>query len=173
MDQRPTDTAREAPMQSQDILQMVSAAAVALAGFSGVVAVLGRRVSGDWTSQELLQLRTLVEPSLIALFGSFIPGILQLVSPSESLTWRLSNGVLGLLGVAGVAAFISRSLSTSTTIGQRVLLTAAVTSVGAQLLAAAGVLTQYELIFVLGLVLALVVAAHNFLLLLFSMGRAS
>ena len=173
MDRRPTDTAREAQMQSQDILQMVSAAAVALAGFSGVVAVLGRRVSGDWTSQELLQLRTLVEPSLIALFGSFIPGIVQLVSSSESLTWRLSNGVLGLLGVAGVAAFISRSLSTRTTIGQRVLLTAAVTSVGAQLLAAAGVLTQYELIFVVGLVLALVVAAHNFLLLLFSMGRTS
>jgi hypothetical protein len=173
MDRRSTDTAREAQMQSQDILQMVSGAAVALAGFSGVVAVLGRRVSGDWTSQELLQLRTLVEPSLIALFGSFIPGIVQLVSPSESLTWRLSNGVLGLLGVAGVAAFISRSLSTRTTIGQRVLLTAAVTSVGAQLLAAAGVLTQYELIFVFGLVLALVVAAHNFLLLLFSTGRAS
>ena len=37
--------------------------------------------------------------------------------------------------------------------------------------AAAGVLTQYELIFVIGLVLALVVAAHNFLLLLFSTGR--
>jgi hypothetical protein len=173
MDRRPPDTAREAQMQSQEILQMVSGAAVALAGFSGVVAVLGRRGRGEWSSQELLQLRTLVEPSLIALFGSFIPGTLQLIFPSESLTWRLSNGVLGLLGVAGVSAFVSRSLSTSTTTGQRVLLTVAVASVGAQLLAAAGVLTQYELIFVLGLIVALVVAAHNFLLLLFSMGHAS
>ena len=173
MDRRPPDTELEAQMQSQEILQMVSGAAVALAGFSGVVAVLGRRGRGEWSSQELLQLRTLVEPSLIALFGSFIPGTLQLVSPLESVTWRLSNGALGLLGLAGLVAFISRSRSTSTTTGQRALLTVAVTTVGAHLLAAAGVLKQYELIFVLGLVVALVVAAHNFLLLLFSMGHTS
>lgn len=151
MDRRPPDTELEAQMQSQEILQMVSGAAVALAGFSGVVAVLGRRGRGEWSSQELL----------------------QLVSPLASLTWRLSNGALGLLGLAGLVAFISRSRSTSTTTGQRALLTVAVTTVGAHLLAAAGVLTQYELIFVLGLVVALVVAAHNFLLLLFSMGHTS
>ena len=42
-----------------------------------------------------------------------------------------------------------------------------------QTIAAGGVLTQTELIFVLGLILALVVAAYNFLLLLFSFGRAA
>jgi hypothetical protein len=40
------------------------------------------------------------------------------------------------------------------------------------MLAAAGVLVQYELVFALGLMLALVVAAYN-LLLLFSGGRAA
>ena len=159
-------------MQSQQILQSISEIAVALAGFSGVVAALGRRSHGDWSPAELLQLRTLVEPSLIALFGSFLPGIIQLASQSEILTWRLSNGALGLLGLSGVAAFIVRSRTASTTPGQRVLVVLALPAIGALLLAAGGVLTQYELIFVLGLVLALVVAAYNFLLLLFIFGRA-
>ena len=160
-------------MQSHEILQTISEVAVALAGFSGVVAVLGRRGRGDWSSAELLQLRTLVEPSLVALFGSFFPGTFRLASQSEVLVWRLSNGALALLGLAAVAAFIARSRFAGTTAGQRILLVFCVLAIGAQFLAACGVLVHYELIFVLSLILALVVAAYNFLLLLFSMGRAA
>jgi uncharacterized membrane protein len=160
-------------MQSQEILQTISAVAVALAGFSGVVVVLGHRSRGNWSSTELLQLRTLVEPSLVALFGSFLPGTIRLASQSEVLIWRCSNGALGVLGLAAVAAFIARVRFARPTVGQRVLLVLATLAVGAHLLVAGGVLTQAELIFVLGLILALVVAAYNFLLLLFSFGRAA
>jgi len=160
-------------MQSQEILQTISEAAVALAGFSGVVAVLGHRGRGEWSSAEVLQLRTLVEPSLIALFGSFLPGTIGLASESEPLTWRLSNGALGLLGIVAAAAFIARSRFADTTTGQRVLLVLTVLAIAAHLLTAAGVLTQYELIFVLGLIVALAVATYNFLLLLFSTGRVT
>ena len=110
---------------------------------------------------------------MVALFGSFIPGTIGLVSQSEGLIWRLSNGVLGVLGIAAVAAFIARARFARPTAGQRVLLVLAILAVGAHLLAAGGVLTQAELTFVLGLILALVVAAYNFLLLLFSFGRAA
>lgn len=89
------------------------------------------------------------------------------------MVWRLSSATLALLGVAGVVAFVPRSRSATTITGQRVLLALAVLAVGAQMLAAAGVLVQYELVFALGLMLALVVAAYNFLLLLFSGGRAA
>ena len=144
-------------MQSHEILQTIAEVAVALTGFSGVVAVLGHRGRGTWSSSELLQLRTLVEPSLVALFGSFLPATIQLAFQSEVLVWRLSNGALGLLGLAAVAAFIARSRFASTTTGQRVLLALSVPAIGANLLAGGGVLTQYELIFVLTLILALVV----------------
>jgi hypothetical protein len=160
-------------MQSHDILQTIGEVAVALTGFSGVVAVLGHRGRGAWSSAELLQLRTLVEPSLVALFGSFLPGTIQLAFQSETLVWRLSNGALGLLGLAALAAFIARSRFANTTTGQRALLVLSVLAIGANLLAAGGVLAQYELIFVLVLLLALVVAAYNFLLLLFPTGRAA
>lgn len=108
-----------------------------------------------------------MEPGLIALFGSFIPGIIQLAVQSEALTWRLSNGALALLSLAGVVAFIVGSRLASTTTGQRVLLVLCFPAIGSQLLAVGGVLTSYDLIFVVGLVFALVVAAYNFLLLLF------
>ena len=158
-------------MQSQQILQTIGEVAVALAGFSGVVAVLGQRSRGNWSAEEILRLRTLVEPSLVALFGSLLPGTLQLAFESEPLVWRLSNAALASLGAAAGAAFIARSRSAGTTVGQRVLLVLVLLAIGAQLLAALGVLPQYELVFVIALVVALVVAAYNFLLLLFPTGR--
>lgn len=159
-------------MHSQELLSAIGAVAVALAGFSGVAVILGRRSRGGWSATERLRLRTLVEPSLVALFGSFLPGTIRLASQSDVLVWRLSNGALGLLGLAAVAAFIVRSRTATPTTGQRVLLVLAILGVGAHLLVAGGVLSPAELIFVLGLLVALVVAAYNFLLLLFNVGRA-
>jgi hypothetical protein len=113
-----------------------------------------------------------VEPSLVALFGSFLPGVLHIAFDSEPLVWRLSSAALGLMGLAAGAAFIARSRVASATVGQRIFLVVAGLGVGALLLAAGGVLGQYELIFVIGLILALGVAAHNFLLLLAITGGA-
>jgi hypothetical protein len=160
-------------MQSSELLQIIGEAAVALTGFSGVVAVLGHRGRGEWSSEELLQLRTLVEPGFVALFGSLLPGTVHLAFESEALVWRLSNAALALLSVAGVVGFLARSRSASTTTGQRVLLVMVVLAIGAQLLAAGGVLMRHELIFVLSLILALMVAAYNFSLLLFPARRAT
>jgi tellurite resistance protein TehA-like permease len=153
-------------MQSNEILQTISQVAAALAGFSGVVAALGHRGSRTWSSEEILQLRTLVEPSLVALFGSFLPGTLSLAFDSEPLVWRLSNAALGLLGVVAGIAFIARSRFASATTGQWLLVVPVGLTVVALLLAAAGILRHYELIFVVALILALAVAAYNFLLLL-------
>jgi len=153
-------------MPSNEILQTISQVAAAFAGFSGVVAAIGHRGSRTWSSAEILRLRTLVEPSLVALFGSFLPGILQIAFDSEPLVWRLSNAALGLLGLAAGATFIARSRVASVTVGQWIFLVLVGLAVGALLLAAGDVLRQYELIFVIGLVLAIAVAAYNFLLLL-------
>jgi hypothetical protein len=106
------------------------------------------------------------------LFGSFLPGALHLAFDSEPLVWRLSNAALGLLGVVAGAAFIARSRFASATIGQRVFLVPVGLAVVALLLAAGGVLRHYELIFVIALILALAVAAYNFLLLLVIAGEA-
>lgn len=154
-------------MHSTDILQTVAEVAIALAGFSGVVVALGRRDSRDWTSEELLRLRTLVEPSLIALFGSFLPGTIQLVVEPETLVWKSSNAVFCLMGLIGLVRFLMRARLASTTIGQRVLVVIVALAVVIAGLSAVDVITQHELVFVSSLILALVVAAYNFILLLF------
>jgi len=162
---------RRTDMDAYEILPSIGNAAVALAGFSGVVAALRHRGHGEWSADELLQLRTLVEPSLVALFGSFLPGLLRLGLASDPLVWRLSNGVLALVGVAALGAFVARSRFADTTRGQRILVFLVPLAIGTQLLAAGGALPQVELVFVAALVLGLVVAAYNFLLLLFGLGR--
>jgi hypothetical protein len=160
-------------MQSYDTLQTIAEVAVALTGFSGVVVVLGTRGGSSWSKEDLVRLRTLVEPSLLALFGSFLPATIQLAGSSGPLTWRLSTGILGMLGLVTLIAFARRSHLIDTTVGQRVLMVISIIGLGALFLASAGVLVLYELIFVLGLIFALIVAAYNFLLLLFSIGRGA
>jgi len=161
------------PSAHEILLQTIGTVAVSLTGFSGIVAVVGREGHGPWSPAERLQFRTLVEPSLIALFGSFLPGTFELAWQSEALVWRSSNGALAALGLAGSAAFIARSRSAGATTGQWILLMLSFLAIGAMALAAFGVLEQYELVFVVSLVLALAVAAYNFLLLLFPVGRAT
>lgn len=154
-------------MHSTEILNTIAEVAIALAGFSGVVVALGRRDSRHWSSEEILRLQTLVEPSLIALFGSFLPGTIQIALQSDALMWRISNGVFAVMGLIGLIRFLMRARLASTTVGQRVLVVAVAIAVVIAGLSAAGVLVQHELIFVGSLILALVVASYNFLLLLF------
>lgn len=81
-------------MITEDTLHSIAAIAVALIGFSGVVTALGPRGEGRWTASELLQLRTLVEPSIVSLAGAFLPiGLGQLVSEPDAV-WKISNGLL-------------------------------------------------------------------------------
>lgn len=66
----------------------VAQIAVALIGFGGVIAAPGRKGGEEWTPAQLLQLRTQIEPSLIALFGALVTGTLALVITSEDLLMR-------------------------------------------------------------------------------------
>ena len=154
-------------MEHEAILSTITEVAVALAGFTGVVAVLGHRSQGTWTSSERLQLRTLVETSLTALFASLAPGALSIVMTSEPAVWRLANLILGILHLANLTAFLWRARTAPTTWGQRALLSVGLATIAAHFLAAAGVLPWYALIFVAGLIQQVFIAAHNFVLMLF------
>lgn len=52
---------------TEDYLFTIAEIAVALIGFSGVVAVLGHRGKGSWQPAERVRLLALTEPSIIAL----------------------------------------------------------------------------------------------------------
>ena len=154
-------------MDTQSILATVAEVSIALAGFTGVVAALGNRRKHDWTAEERLQLRTLVETSFTALFASFAPSILFLAVASEPAVWRSANLILGTLHLMNLVAFLRRSKEAKPTASQKGLLVVGVAIILAHFLASAGALPWYVLIFVIGLLQQVFIAALNFVLLLF------
>lgn len=79
------------------------------AGFSGVVAVFGRRVHGEWLPEDLFRLRNLMFMSLSVCFSAFVPLVLMAWHFSEALTWALASLLLGLGSV--VYLFYARPVS--------------------------------------------------------------
>ena len=82
-------------MDESETLRTIAEIGIALAGFTGVVAVLGRRSRGDWSPLETLRLHILIQTSLLVVFLSFLP-ILLLRAASAEMAWRTANGACGL-----------------------------------------------------------------------------
>ena len=148
-------------------LSTIAEVSIALAGFTGVVAVLGSRRDHQWTPEERLQLRTLVETSMTALFLSFAPSVLGQVMSSETAIWRVANFLLGTTHLAFISRFFVRTKVARPTAGQLALLATGFIAILAHFLAAANLLPWYVTIFILGLLQQVFVAAFNFVLLLF------
>lgn len=154
-------------MLSEGLLLAVAQIAVALIGFSGVVTTLGHRRGTKWTAAELLQLRTQVEPSIVALFGALVPSTLALVVESPTSVWRISNAVLAVLGLLAFIRYQYRTHRSPTLWSQKVLAVVAILALSGLILGALNLVTKHEFTFMVGLWVALVVGVHNFALLLF------
>jgi hypothetical protein len=66
------------------------------AGFSGVVAVFGRRAHGEWLPEDLFRLRNLMFMSLSVCLLAFAPLVLMAWHLSAALMWALASLLLGL-----------------------------------------------------------------------------
>jgi hypothetical protein len=84
--------------------------AIAIAGFSGIIAAVGRRGAGHWTDADQLRLRILLTASGAALVFAFMPFLLvDWLDPS--LLWRLASGLLAL-HLTGITIHRRRQAST-------------------------------------------------------------
>ena len=64
--------------------------AIAIAGFSGIVAAVGRRAAGSWTDSDQLNLRILLTASGATIFFAFLPFLL--IGPLDPpVAWRFAN----------------------------------------------------------------------------------
>ena len=75
--------------------------AVGIAGFSGIVAAVGRRREGRWDPMDQLLLRVLLLATGIAILFAFLPfTMIELMEPR--LVWRILSGLLAawVLGIA-------------------------------------------------------------------------
>jgi hypothetical protein len=79
-------------MAWESALESVIDVAISLVGFSGIVAVVGRRGAGHWSPLDQLLLRLLLTGAGAALAFAFLPFLLiDVMDPS--LVWRICSGV--------------------------------------------------------------------------------
>ena len=154
---------------TDETLMAIAQIAIALIGFSGVVVALGRSGKVGWSEAELLQLRTLVEPSVVVLVGAFIPLVLSLLDMQGVALWRLGNGVLLCLHAIGHSLFMVRSVRSENAVvrSQRIVTGISFIVYAILIGSVAGLVEYHQFAFLIGLLLGIQVSVVNFYLLLF------
>jgi hypothetical protein len=84
------------PSYVVSLLLSIAAVSATFAGFSGVVAVFGRRAHGRWFLEERLRLTNMLLLSLGACLLAFIPLVEDLLHLPEQTLWRIASIVLGI-----------------------------------------------------------------------------
>lgn len=79
-------------MDATALLATLAQLGVALAGFSGIVVVLGHRARGAWSVRERVLLSTLLGASGSAVLWSLVPQILLAAAQPARAVWLLSSG---------------------------------------------------------------------------------
>jgi len=80
-----------------DILVLIIENGIAIAGFSGIVVVLGRRQSGEWTAQDRLRLRGLLNASFTPMSIAGLALIMLASKVPSEMVWRICSSVYALL----------------------------------------------------------------------------
>ena len=84
-------------MDPGDILTLVIEYSIAIVGFSGIVIVLGRRESGEWTAVDRLRLTGLLNASFAPIsMAGFALILLASKVPSE-MVWKICSSAYALL----------------------------------------------------------------------------
>jgi len=82
---------------------------VAIAGFSGIVMVLGERQSGQWTSIDRLRLSGLLNASVLPMCMSGIALVMLASEVPSSTVWRLCSAIYAVLMLGFWGAGIRRA----------------------------------------------------------------
>jgi len=94
-------------LDGSDALTTIAEVALGLAGFSGVVVVLGRQ-PGELTRTDAGRLVILLMSGLGAMFFALLPFALSPLGISDSSVWRISGGLLAVFGVSHMGVSYSQ-----------------------------------------------------------------
>ena len=156
-----------------EVLVGISALGLTLTGFSGLVAIMGRRSSGVWTEGERTQFIELAVLSLSVTFGAFVP-ILVSYEFSAATSLQLSVGIIAVVHLGCMIhgmAHVVRSADVRTAYARGViplLVSGGTLLIVASLVSALGLIGSQTLLILLNLLWMLFVAVVNFVQLLIS-----
>ena len=80
-------------MDPFSVLESLGEIGIAITGFAGLVAVVGRRSADGWTDEDRANLRSLLLWSLGAVFLAFVPLVLASFGGALADPWRLANAI--------------------------------------------------------------------------------
>jgi hypothetical protein len=80
-------------MDGESLLTAAIEVGIALAGFSGIVAVLGRRTEGGWSIADKIRLQLLLQTSFSTILFAMLPLFLLSMRIAPSSIWRISSGI--------------------------------------------------------------------------------
>ncbi len=83
-------------MEGNAVIGSLPEIGIGLVGFTGVVAVLGRRARGEWTRWEMVRFFLLLHMSVLVIFLSLVPAWLGQLDLSAAAIWQMSTGLLAL-----------------------------------------------------------------------------
>ena len=129
-------------MDHRDILLTLAEISVACAGFSGVVAVFGRRDPGTWSFADRVRFFFLVHASLSSLLLCIVPFGLIALNVAEASVWRSLSALFVLNIIVVGFLFVRRFLAASSS--ERAEFTLIVFPVFFAILAAVLVLNIYN-----------------------------
>ena len=78
-------------------LWTVAEFSLVIIGFSGIVAVMGRRATDGWTSEDLSRMAIMLISGFRTMFASIFPIVLINFEVAEKTVWPLSSGIIGTL----------------------------------------------------------------------------
>ncbi len=160
-------------MLDSEVLVGIATLGLTLTGFSGLVAIMGKRGSGQWTGGERVQFIELAVISLTVTFGAFVPIVVSLAF-SGDLSHRVSLGIITAAHLACLVRGFStvlRSPEARTEYAPGVIIvmiSGGLLIIGAALLSVFGIFNGYALLILLNLLWLLFVAVVNFVQLLTS-----
>jgi hypothetical protein len=93
-----------------DLLQTLAEVGISLAGFTGIVAVLGRRSDGEWAPHEWLRLAMMLNFSFGSVFFAFLPLLFVAVGAREPGAWAASSALLAAFLLVSYGIIVRRVL---------------------------------------------------------------
>jgi hypothetical protein len=78
-------------LQFESVFTSIIEVGIATAGFSGIVAALGRRSQGEWVVGDIGRISILLQASFSVILFSFLALTLVGAGISESAVWRISS----------------------------------------------------------------------------------
>ena len=80
-------------MEYESLFTSAIEVGIGIAGFSGIVAVLGHRSPGAWTSADRGRMGILLQTSFATVLLSFLPLLLSGIIVEKTLVWSVCSGV--------------------------------------------------------------------------------